>query len=53
MALHQSPEGAFYITGVKTTKADTAGGKNGFPVWTRQKYEAREEKLKAQREKTH
>lgn len=46
MPLFQSPEGTFYIKGVETTKAEKAGGENGFPVWTRQKYDARQKRLK-------
>lgn len=34
MALKES-HGTFYITDVEVTKANTAGGKNGFPKWTK------------------
>lgn len=35
MTLEQNQHGTFYIKGVETTKAEKAGGKNGFPRWTK------------------
>lgn len=45
MTLRES-HGTFYITDVEVTKANTAGGKNGFPRWTKAGWKkAQQEKL--------
>lgn len=42
MGIEQS-HGTFYITGVEVTKAETAGGIDGFPEWTKTRWKKKQQ----------
>jgi len=46
MTLEQNQFGTFFLKGPYRTPAATAGGIDGFPLWTEEEYEKRQEAKK-------